>query len=310
MRTVVYLLLIALAAPLALAQDILKHEWKKDKDCASLVVGGQTVYTYKFAADEGYPYIHPVSVIGGPVLSAFSPADHKWHRGLWWSWKFLNGVNYWEFAKSGKPDGQTRRTSEAVMDTDKSGAMSVIFDLEYSRDGVVLREGRCLLLHPPRADGSYAIDWASTFSAKDKDVVFERTDPAKASWGGYGGLGFRAVKSIRQINAIDSEGRSGKAQTHGKEARWMDFSGVFGEKGEKDAPAGVAIFDHPQNPRSPTPWYVADSPGMAYFAPAFLFKQPFTLKAGESFTLRYRVLVHPGMGDKDALEKEYRAFAK
>ena len=310
MRTMTCLLLIAAVAPLALAQGALKHEWKKDNDSVTLLVGEQTVYTYKFAADEGYPYVHPVSVIGGPVLSAFAPADHVWHRGLWWSWKFLDGVNYWEFAKSGKPDGQTRRVSEAVMDTDKSRAMSVSFDMEYSKGRVVLGEKRTLLLHPPRADGSYAIDWTSTFTAKDKDVVFERTDPAKASWGGYGGLGFRAPKSVRQIKAIDSEGRTGKAQAHSQPARWMDFSGVFGEKGEKDAPAGIAIFDHPANPRHPTPWYLSDNPGMAYFAPAFLFRQPFTLKAGESFTLKYRVLVHPGMGDKEALEKEYQAYAK
>ena len=306
------LLLLALLAvgPVASGQDAPRHEWKKDKDSISLVVAGQTVYTYRFAAEEGYPYFHPISVVGGPVMSGFAPADHPWHRGLWWSWKFINGTNYWEFGKGGKPDGQTRRASEAVMDTDKSGAMMVIFDLEYSKGGPVLSEKRAILLHPPRPDGGCAIDWTSTFTAKDKDVVLDRTDPVKASWGGYGGLGFRGAKSMRQFKAIDSEGRAGKAQSHGKTARWMDFSGVFGEKDQKETPAGVAIFDHPRNPRHPTPWYLSDNAGLPYFGPAMLFASPLTLKAGESMTVRYRVLVHPGLGDKEALEKEYQQFAK
>ena len=144
-------------------------------------------------------------------------------------------------------------------------------------------------------------------------MVLDRTDPAKASWGGYGGLGFRGAKSMRQFKAIDSEGRSGRAASHGKAARWMDFSGVFFEKSEKDqkeVPAGMAIFDHPQNPRHPTPWYLSDNAGLPYFSPSMLWASPLTLKAGESMTVRYRVLVHPGLGDKDALEKEYREFAK
>jgi hypothetical protein len=39
------------------------------------------------------------------------------------------------------------------------------------------------------------------------------------------------------------------------------------------------------------------------------WSEPFTLSAGQSFTLRYRVLVHPGRADKETIEKEWRAFA-
>jgi hypothetical protein len=90
----------------------------------------------------------------------------------------------------------------------------------------------------------------------------------------------------------------------------MDFAGVFGEKNEKPVAAGLAIFDHPSNPRHPTCWYLSDNAGLPYFGPALLFDQPMTLKGGESFTLRYRILVHPGPADPVVLEKEYQAFAK
>ena len=90
----------------------------------------------------------------------------------------------------------------------------------------------------------------------------------------------------------------------------MDFAGVFGEKDEKSLSAGLAIFDHPSNPRHPTHWYLSDNAGLPYFGPALLFDQPMTLKGGESFTIKYRILVHPGLGDKGVLEKEYQSFAK
>ena len=243
-------------------------------------------------------------------MSAFAPADHPWHRGLWFSWKFLNGVNYWEFSKDhpGQPDGKTTVVAATTETTDLLATIRM--KLDYSHGQVVLTEARELSFSIPRADRSYTIDWKSTFTAKSQDVVLDRTPPEKAPWGGYGGLGFRAAKTMREFRGMDSEGRVGREQAHGKQARWMDFSGVFGEKGEPPAPGGVAIFDHPANPRHPTPWYLSDDAGLPYFGPALLFAQPMTLKAGQSMTLKYRILVHAGIGDRVDLENQFQAFAK
>ena len=172
----------------------------------------------------------------------------------------------------------------------------------------MLSEDRDVVLSFPRADGSYVIDWQSTFTAGDEQVVFDRAPPIP--WGGYAGLGFRAAGSMRDFRSLDSEGRLGRQQAHGKRARWMDFSGVFGEKDEKPTPGGIAIFDHPANPRHPTHWYLWDDAQLPYFSPALLFAEPLRLAAGESFTLKYRILVHPGPSDPAALEKEYAAFVK
>ena len=284
--------------------------WQTETNSLSLLAGEKVVYTCQFSAGGGYPYIHPVSLPGGPVMSALAPADHPWHRGLWFSWKYLNGINYWEFAadQPNQPDGRTAVVGPVDIRTNGARA-TVRLRLEYSKNKVVLAEERSLVASLPRTDGSYIIDWTSKFTARG-DVVFERTPPQEASWGGYGGLGFRASKTMREFRAIDSEGRAGRTEAHGKQARWMDFSGVFGEKDEKPVTAGTTIFDHPTNPRHPTPWYLSDTADLPYFGPALLFDQPLTLKAGESFTVKYRILIHPGLGDKAGLEKEYREFAK
>ncbi|MCX6876854.1 MAG: PmoA family protein [Verrucomicrobia bacterium] len=80
----------------AMSANAPAYRWKTEKDSLSLLAGDQVVYTCHFAAEHGYPYIHPVSLPGGPVMSALAPVDHPWHRGLWFSWKFLNGADYWE----------------------------------------------------------------------------------------------------------------------------------------------------------------------------------------------------------------------
>ena len=291
--------------------DATACHWKAEKDSLCLMAGEKVVYCWHFAAAGGYPYLHPLSLPGGPVMSALAPPDHPWHRGLWFSWKFLNDVNYWEFAPnhSQEPDGKTMVVAPVTIHTTATTA-TIGLRLKYSKGQTVLTEQRELVASVPRADGSYMIDWRSTFTAGDRDVVFERTPPEKASWGGYGGLGFRAAKTMGQFRAIDSEGRTGRPQAHGKQARWMDFSGVFAVPGEKPLPAGLAIFDHPSNPRHPTRWYLSDTADLPYFGPALLFAQPMTLKAGASFTLKYRILVHPGLGEQPALEKEYQAFAR
>ena len=295
----------------AISADAPAYRWKTEKDSLSLLAGEKVVYTCHFAAGGGHPYIHPVCLPGGPVLTALAPKDHPWHRGLWFSWKFLNGVNYWEFPaeRPNQPDGKTAVVGPATVSATETTATFKL-RLEYSKAQVVLAEERTLAASFPRPDGSYIIDWTSKFTAKDQDVVFERTPPQEAPWGGYGGLGFRASKTMREFRAVDSEGRTGRVQAHGKQARWMDFSGVFGEQNEEPAAAGTAIFDHPSNPRHPAPWYLSDNADLPYFGPALLFAEPMTLKAGDSRTIKYRILVHPGMGDKTTLEKEYQAFAK
>jgi hypothetical protein len=42
-----------------------------------------------------------------------------------------------------------------------------------------------------------------------------------------------------------------------------------------------------------------------YFSPAMLWSEPFTLPAGQRFTLRYRVLVHPGRAVPETIEIEW-----
>src|SRR2546430_969735 len=42
------------------------------------------------------PFFHPLHTPAGHCLTLFEPHDHVWHRGLWFTIKFINGENFWE----------------------------------------------------------------------------------------------------------------------------------------------------------------------------------------------------------------------
>ncbi len=118
------------------------------------------------------------------------------------------------------------------------------------------------------------------------------------TWGGYGGLTLRGADAWSDTRLLLADGGSHQ-QVHGVPAAWCDLSSAAG---------GVAMFDHPDNPRYPTPWYgstKADTygPGWAnFFNAAFLWGESMTVSADESLRLRYRVAVHDGAWDAPHLD--------
>ena len=137
---------------------------------------------------------HPVALAGGPVLTWDRPKDHPWHRALWFSWKFINGVNYWEpNAQSGTLDGRTEWSNlQSELRPDFSARLSMEITYRPADGSPVLKERRVIAISAPAQDGSYSMDWQMTFTALDKAVVFERTpppgEPEGKPWGGCSGL--------------------------------------------------------------------------------------------------------------------------
>jgi hypothetical protein len=171
--------------------------WEKEDNASLALVGpAGLLWRFRYGPALDVPHFHPLNTADGRTMTWDRPPDHIWHHGLWFSWKFINKVNYWEIdPKTGRPAGRT--------------------------------------------------SW--------KDV---------------------------KVTARD------------------------------DHAARIAICDHPQNPRNPTPWYVIRSAEMSFFTPALICYSPMNLQPGERITLRYRVLVHPGRWDAARLRKEYERFSR
>ena len=288
------------------------YDWRQTDTSLVLLNNERVVWQFNFDKKQGKPYFHPVCLTDGAELTWHRPPDHPWHYGLWFSWKYINSLKYWEEdSDTGLSQGLTEINSIDARPHDDYSAQ-IAMQLSYHPPGqpAVLTESCLIRVGKPDKDGRYHIDWTSRFTAGAADVLLDRTpitgEKDGQSWGGYAGLSVRIAKNISGWYLADSEGRK-NLEVHGKKARWMNFGGRTAES--KDF--SIALFDHPNNLRHPSPGFVIMDPKVpfGYFSPALLFNKPYTLPAGKNFSLKYRVLIHPGKAEKNLLEAEWKSFS-
>jgi hypothetical protein len=274
----------------------------------ALDANGHLMFELRYGPTEDEPAIHPVGLPGAAALTRDRPSDHPWHHGLWFAWKYIDGINYWEHGPDGRPVGRTT-WGEPKFDIYPDGSARVSLELSYghaeprtplSESGTEpdarLRESRELTIHPPANDGTWAMDWESSFRAVSAAVTLDRTpmlgEPDGVFYGGYAGLSLRLVQLIdRQVTTIEGTvpfSSNSRAQPHGNA---LDYSGRTSE----GAPlVGIAVFEHPDNLRCPRSWYAIRSDTMTFFTPAVLAEGPLIVEPKKDLQLAWRIVVHPG----------------
>ena len=156
-----------------------------------LVSGGRTVWRLNLANRESKPFVHPLCLPDGRCVTDARPADHPWHLGLWFCWKYVNGLNYWEPRDPAGgnlfPDGMTVVRDFAIRP--RGAGCDVSVDLWYGPRAepgrVLLDERRELVFSPPDAKGGYRIRARHSFVARET-VRFDCRRPV-----GYGGFSLR-----------------------------------------------------------------------------------------------------------------------
>ncbi|MBM4089297.1 MAG: hypothetical protein FJ276_07695 [Planctomycetes bacterium] len=287
-------------------------KYRQTDSSIALCNGDSIVWQFTYSDGQPKSFFHPVSLPNGPVLTWNEPPDHPWHHALWFSWKYINGINYWEpEANSSSPKGRTK-WSNVRIDPQPDGKTVAQMHLDYCHpsDHVVLSEERTVTVSAPRADGQYAFDWKCAFTAVEPQVTLDRTplpnEPNGQAYGGYAGLSVRFSKELIERQAVSNLGPIdfNEGRFRGK-ANAVDYNGLIDGQ-----PVGIAICDHPSNLNHPTPWYVICSAEMSYYSPAVICYEPHQMKAGDEFTLRYRVIVHPLRWDAARLGREYEEFVR
>jgi hypothetical protein len=252
---------------------------------------GHTLWRLNLGSPEGKPYFHPLCAAGDwRTLTDFRPADHRWHLGLWFSWKFLNKANFWE------PSNGTTRVVTCGVTTNADRGATATFALRYAvGPREVMTEARTVSI-ATGTNGLYTMDWDTTFTAGDEAVVIDRTPPGRDKagklWtsGGYAGLTWRfpAAPPPALRSADGTEG----AEVCGTRAPWAmaGFAPAAGAGG-----ATVLMLDHPGNPGHPTAWFARTGVNSKYhlLGQGVVFHAPLTVPARGTLRLRYRVLVAP-----------------
>jgi hypothetical protein len=232
--------------------------------------------------------------------------DHVHHRSLWFTHGDVNGHDFWS---EGKEAGTIVHDSFVEVKSGAKEGLIVSRNKWLAKDGtLVCTDQRVFrVFAPDEADGR-TFDYEITVSALGKQLVFGDTKE--------GSMGIRVAETMRlegKVGAghiVNSEGvRDG--ETWGKRADWCDYYGPVGGK-----IVGVAMFDHPSNPRHPTWWHVRDY-GLFAANPfgQHEFEKLSNKVAGNlavdpqgKVTFKYRFYLHSGNETEAKVAEQFRRY--
>jgi hypothetical protein len=259
---------------------------------------GKALFEYRYSKGAPKPYVHPLCAPDGAAVTLDSPSDHIHHRGLMIGWGSVNGLDFWGEPKSTKgPHGFIVHQKFEKL---RKGDGELVAINHWMGDGkIFLVERR--RIRAVAADPSLTmLEWSTELrTAEAGDMVLTA---AKA---GYDGLGLRVVRSMDFGDALNSEGSQTIEKANGQGARWCSYYGGMQDGGK----AGVAMFDHPSNPRYPTPYYVMKDK-FGYMTAAPTFRDPMKVTAGTPLRLCYRVAAFRGEPDRAKLDAASAGWAK
>lgn len=261
---------------------------------------GRLFTAYHFR-EVSRPFLYPLLGSGGEHLTRRWPQedvpgeehDHPHHHSLWYSHGEVNGVDLWsETDKAG-------RTVHQYFVEQKSGAEAGVLTTRNewrAKDGKLLgHDERTFRFHAPQGPDR-VIDFSVTIFASQGELVLGDTKEGTFALRLAESMRIKQPKNQPGLGHMLSSRGVKDAAVWGTRAEWVDYWGPVDGK-----TVGVAILDHPSNPRHPTWWHARDY-GLFAANPFGLHdfeKKPkgtgdLKIPAGTSVTFRYRVILHPG----------------
>jgi len=256
------------------------------------------------------PFLHGLRASTGQTVTRAYPVeqtpgesiDHNWHHGLWWAHGDINGVDFWR-------DKGAQTTGRIVL----HGKLRIKRDTISGLYDLVTPAGETL----GTVEQSFHFAVHGALRIVDVQIIINADHKKALKFGDTeeGALGIRLRDEFREDRGtaiINSEGASGTRKVWGQRAAWVDYSSKV-----EDQALGVAIFDHPANPKHPTFWHArgyglcaANPFGEHDFMKDKTRDGSLTLDAEKTMTFRYRVVVHPGAGDPALIKEWYGEWAR
>jgi hypothetical protein len=290
---------------------------RKVDDRVRIEIQGQLFGEYHYR-EVSRPFVYPLMGPGEVKMTRDWPMaegegeeqDHPHHKSLWYAHGAVNGHDFWsESQNAGKTVHQEFLELRSGND---SGVLRTRNQLVAKDGTVVCTDERTLRVYnqlDPRL-----FDFEITVHASHGDVTFGDTKE-----------GTMAVRLAETMRLKPNKANLGKATGHivtsegvrdgetwGKRAAWVDYHGpVEGQT------MGLAIFDHPENPRHPTWWHVRDyglfgaNPfGIHDFEKKAAGAGDLRVAAGDSVTFRYRFYIHRGNEKEAEVARHYQEYAE
>ncbi len=277
-----------------------------------VMINGKLFTEYNYQ-DVPRPFFYPVvGPTGAPVtrnwpmkdINPDEAKDHVHHKSLWFTHGQINGHDFW---------GDGRNAGKVVHDKFLKVSSGVDVGEIVSTNKYVARDGTVVCTDTRThkfyntADGRI-MDFEITIHASNGKVTMGDTKE--------GSMAIRLTPTMRlkgkvgKGHIVNSEGQTDDS-TWGKRAAWCDYYGPV-----EGRTVGVAIFDHPDNPKHPTWWHVrnyglftANPFGQHDFERKPEGVGDIVIPAGESLTFKYRFYFHKANEKEGKVAEHYRKYA-
>lgn len=251
-------------------------------------------------------FLHPVNTPSGQRLTRIHPEDHFHHFGIWnpWTHTLYEGdtLDFWNI-------GNGRATIRFAR-FDQMDSSENHFRFQALHKHVLKGAGS------EKTVLNEVQDIKVTYSGTDHyflDLTFNyrcTTDsPFSILEYRYGGLGWRATEMWNAENSqvLTSSGKS-RDDADGSRAKWCIIQGKL-EEGN----GGFAMMSHPDNFNHPEPlriWPSSMHEGnvFANFAPTK--DRDWHFEPGQTYQLRYRLVVFDGQADADKAEAWWNDYVE
>lgn len=295
---------------------------KEDRTVVDFSVNSKLFAVYNYHSDHAAiyrPFFYPVMGPNDQPITQQgefpgSLRGHYWHRSLFIAHQRVNGISFWEERKA--DCGRIVHTGFDEMNSGPEGPLVERLAWQNVQGQDLLHEVRTIRVAAAPTEYRY-LDISVSLEAAGRSVEFGATP--------YNLLACRVINAMclvaqkekytRQFGSLvnfapldmggqilNSEGQENEA-CRGARAKWCDFSGPLGD----GTWGGVALFDHPGNPRHPTPWHNWNN--MTIMA-SFTYHEPFTLVEGKPLQLAYRVAVHAGDAHQANIPERWQEYAQ
>ena len=283
-----------------------------DGDHIDVNIGGEMFTSYRYNAEQLKPFLNPVigpyghTVTRGETSPEGHKHDHIHHRSIWVSYGEVNEHDFW--AEGEKSGIQAHKSFNKILE-------GPVFAEIFANNEWITRDKTQKMIDESRDMKFYnlpnsqrIIDVNVHFNAAHGDAFFGDTKEAGLiSVRVYPTMTVSPPGTGKIENAI---GGVGEAETWGKMAQWCDYSGIV--DGEK---VGIAVFDWPKNFRYPTYWHVrnyglmtANIFGRGTFEDDPAMDGSWTLEAGKTLDLSYRIYIHKGDATDGNVGEKYHDF--